>query len=180
MSVFFRATLLAACLALAACASSAEDVAATKTTFDAGVAAYDAKDYAAAYRLFASIDDRDLAAMRNVALMLRKGEGVAKDPKAAEAMYARAATGGLATAAADLGEMLLKGEAGPPDPKAALPWLAGAADAGHPVAAFELGEMYEQGNGVDKDPVKARKLYQAAADAGYDAAKQRLATLPPP
>ncbi|MBV9991905.1 MAG: sel1 repeat family protein [Alphaproteobacteria bacterium] len=172
--------LLAAFFALAACASSAQDVAATKATFDAGVAAYDAKDYAKAYDLFASIDDRDLAAMRNVALMLRKGEGVAKDPKAAEEMYARAASGGLATAAADLGEMLLKGEAGPPDPKAALPWLAGAADAGHPVAAFELAQMYEQGNGVAKDLGLARKLYQASADAGYDAAKQRLATLPPP
>ena len=168
------------CVAIASgCASSpAEDVAATKKTFAEGVAAYDAKDYARAYQTFVSIDDRDLAAMRNVALMLRKGEGVAKDPKAAEEMYARAASGGLATAAADLGEMLLKGEAGPPDPKAALPWLAGAADAGHPVAAFELGQMYEDGNGVAKDLSIARKLYKAAADAGYQDAKQRLAALP--
>lgn len=173
-----RIAALFAALALAGCASPVQDVAATRKTFDEGVAAYDAKDYAGAYRIFVSIDDRDVAAMRNVALMLRRGEGVAKDPKAAEEMYARAATGGLATAAADLGEMLLNGEAGPPDPKAALPWLAGAADAGHPVAAFELGEMYEQGNGVEKDLGLARKLYRQAADAGYDAAKQRLAALP--
>jgi TPR repeat protein len=173
-----RTAVLFAALVLAGCASPAADVAATKKTFDEGVAAYDAKDYAGAYQIFVSIDDRDVAAMRNVALMLRRGEGVAKDPKAAEAMYARAASGGLATAAADLGEMLLNGEAGPPDPKAALPWLAGAADAGHPIAAFELGQMYEQGNGVEKDLGLARKLYKAAADAGYDSAKQRLAALP--
>ena len=124
---------------------AADDPEETKKIFDQGVAAYDAKNYAEAFQIFSSIDDRDLAAMRNEALMLRKGLGMAKDPKAAEEMYPRAAQGGLATAAADLGEMLLKGEAGPPDVKAALPWLAAAADAGHPVAAFELAELYETG-----------------------------------
>ena len=161
------------------CASSAQDdPKATQAIFDRGVTAYDAKNYDEAFRIFSSIDDRDLAAMRNVALMLRKGQGTAKDPKAAEEMYARAAQGGLATAAADLGEMLLDGEAGPPDAKAAAPWLAGAAGAGHPVAQFELGRMFEDGNGVPKDPAQARRLYQAAADAGMDEAKQRLAALP--
>ena len=178
LSRFFAALCLA--VLAAGCASSpADDPKETKAAFDRGVAAYDAKDYDAAFKIFSSIDDSDLAAMRNVALMLRKGEGTAKDPKAAEDMYARAAQGGLATAAADLGEMLLNGEAGPPDAKAAAPWLAGAASAGHPVAQFELGRMFEEGNGVPKDPAKARKLYQAAADAGVDEARQRLAGLPP-
>jgi TPR repeat protein len=163
---------------LAACAS-ADEPQQTKAVFDTGVAAYDAKDYAKAFEIFSSIDDRDLAAMRNVALMLRKGQGTAKDPKAAEQMYARAAQGGLATAAADLGEMLLNGEAGPPDPKAAAPWLAGAASAGHPIAAFELGQMFETGNGVPKDLAAARKLYQQAADGGMDEARKRLDALPP-
>jgi TPR repeat protein len=175
------ATLVFGLAALAAgCASSAQDdPKATQATFDRGVAAYDAKDYDEAFKIFSSIDDHDLAAMRNVALMLRKGEGTAKDPKAAEEMYARAADGGLATAAADLGEMLLNGEAGPPDAKAAAPWLAGAAAAGHPVAQFELGRMFEEGNGVPRDPVRARKLYQAAAGSGMDEASTRLAALPP-
>jgi len=160
------------------CASSpADDPKETQAAFDRGVAAYDAKNYDEAFKIFSTIDDRDLAAMRNVALMLRKGQGTAKDPKAAEDMYARAAQGGLATAAADLGEMLLNGEAGPPDAKAAAPWLAGAAGAGHPVAQFELGQMFETGNGVPKDPAQARKLYQAAADAGMDEARQRLAAM---
>jgi TPR repeat protein len=162
-----------------ACASSpADNPAITKQIFDKGVIAYDAKNYEEAYRLFVSIDDRDLAAMRNVALMLRKGQGVAKDSKAAEEMYERAANGGLATAAADLGEMLLKGEAGPPHPKAALPWLLGAASAGHPVAALEAGEILEEGTGVPRDIAAARKLYQQAAAAGLDEAAKRLAALP--
>jgi hypothetical protein len=177
--IFARFPVLALALAATGCASAADNAGATKATFDQGIAAYDARNYAEAFRIFSSIDDRDLAAMRNVALMLRKGEGTAKDPKAAEAMYARAADGGLATAAADLGEMLLNGEAGPADAKAAAPWLAGAAGAGHPIAAYELARMYEQGNGVPKDLAKARKLYQQAADANYADAGKRLAALPP-
>ncbi|HWA92543.1 MAG TPA: tetratricopeptide repeat protein [Rhizomicrobium sp.] len=176
--IMHRVLALSLALVASGCASASDSPETTKATFDQGLAAYDAKDYEKAFRIFSSIDDRDLAAMRNVALMLRKGEGTAKDPKAAEEMYARAASGGLATAAADLGEMLLKGEAGPPDAKAAAPWLAGAAEAGHPIAAFELAEMYEQGNGVPKDLAMARKLYRAAADAGYEDAKKRLAALP--
>src|ERR1700742_1739479 len=146
-----QAAVLCFCATFATGCASAPDPKETKATFDSGLAAYDAKDYEKAFKIFSSIDDRDLAAMRNVALMLRKGQGTAKDPKAAEDMYERAAEGGLATAAADLGEMLLNGEAGAPDAKAAPPWPAGAAGAGHPIAAFELSTMFETGNGVPKD-----------------------------
>jgi TPR repeat protein len=181
-----RFKLLSAALLCAACgcvsfatAGRAED-SGSKKTFDSGVAAYDAGNYAQAFRIFKSIDDEDLAAMRNVALMLRKGQGVAKDPKAAEEEYLRAAEGGLPTAAADLGEMLMNGEAGPPDPAGAIPWLTVAAAAHHPVAAFELGELYESGRGVTKDIEIARQLYSEAAARDVPGAKERLAALPPP
>lgn len=172
------------CVSVATSCASADDPKETKQIFDQGVVAYDAKNYAEAFRLFSSIDDHDLAAMRNEALMLRKGFGVAKDPEKAEEMYARAAHGGLATAAADLGEMLLQGEAGPPDVKAAFPWLAAAAEAGHPIAEYELAQLYETGvkNGSDeivpKNLAVAQKLYQRAADGGMEEAKKHL--LAPP
>ena len=150
-----------------------------KTAFAAGLKAYDAGDYAGAYKIWTTIDDVDLGAMRNVALMLRTGKGVAKDPKAAEEMMARAAEAGLFTAEADLGEMLLNGEAGPPDPAAARPWLEAAALAGHPMAQYELGQLYEQGTAVKQDIEMARKLYQAAAAGGVKEATDRLAALPP-
>jgi TPR repeat protein len=169
------------CVAFAAGAASAHDPAEAKKIFDAGVAAYDAKNYADAFRLFSSIDDTDLAAMRNEAIMLRNGQGVPKDPKRAEEVYQRAAQGGLATAAADLGEMLLEGEAGPPDVKAAFPWLAAAAEAGHPIAAYELAQLYETGvkDYVPKNIEMARKLYERAAEGGMEEAKKHLLTLPP-
>ena len=151
-----------------------------KATFDEGVAAYDAGDYPTAFKIFSSIDEEDLAAMRNVALMLRKGQGVAKDPKAAENMYQRAADAGLPTAQADLADMLLKGEAGPPDPQRALPLLQAAAAADHPIAEFELAEMYEKGELVPKDLTVARNLYTAAAAHGMDEAKSRLDAMAKP
>lgn len=151
-----------------------------QATFDSGLSQYDAGDYAGAYKTWSSIEDVDLAALRNVALMLRKGQGVAKDPKAAEEKMERAAGLGLATAQADLGEMLLNGEAGAPDVAAALPWLGRAAAAGHPIAAFELGQLYEAGKGVPRDPEAARKLYEIAAKAGMAEAQKRLNALPAP
>ena len=150
--------------------------AALKSTFDTGVTAYDTGDYARAYKIWSGIDDIDLAAMRNVAMMLRQGQGVAKDPKKAEDLYETAAEAGLPTAQADLADMLLKGEAGPPDPKAALPLLVSAAAANHPLAQYELGQMYETGaNGlVPPDMGKARALYSAAASHGLKDAQNRL------
>src|ERR1700744_2721426 len=112
-------------------------------TFDKGLAAYDAGDYPAAYKIWSSIDAYDLAAMRNVAMMLREGKGVAKDPKAAADLYETASEAGMPTAMADLAEMYLNGELGAPDPKRALPLLQTAASANHPVAQFDLAKMYE-------------------------------------
>lgn len=167
------------CALLAACAAAPADSAAQlKTVFDKGLKAYDAGRYEEAYKIWVTIDDADLGAMRNVALMLREGKGVKKDPKAAEAMMYRAAEAGLFTAQADLGEMLLNGEAGPPDPKAAEPWLRAAALAGHPMAEYELGEIYEQGLTGTKNIEVARSLYAAAAAGGVTEAADRLKALP--
>jgi uncharacterized protein len=179
MRTSFR-LLLPMCLCgalLAACASATtEDI---RAAFEAGLKDYDAGDYRSAYNKWKSIEDVDLAAMRNVALMLRTGKGVEKNPKAALRMMELAAQAGLVTAQADLADMLLKGEAGPPDVKEAIFWLGLAAAAGHPVAAFQLGQLYEQGTGVKKNIETARKLYKAAAQAGMAEADARLQALPP-
>jgi uncharacterized protein len=174
--------LPALCLAalLGGCASDLElSGAAIQATFAAGLKDYDSGNYEAAYKKWSSIDEVDLAAMRNVGTMLRTGKGVQKNPKSALAMLQRAAEAGLFTAQADVGDMLLKGEAGLPDPKAAAPWLAMAAKAGHPMAAYELGQLYEQGTAVPKNIETARALYKVAAAGGVADAAGRLAALPP-
>src|ERR1700761_6774767 len=167
---------------LATVPALARDSADIKAQFDAGVAAYDAGDYPKAFKLWWDLQFEDVAAMRNVAMMLRKGQGTTKDPKKAEEIYERAADAGLPTAQADLADMLLKGEAGPPDLEAALPLLQAAAAANHPVAQFELGELYETGAPplVQQNIEVARQLYAASAGHGMKEAGARLAALPPP
>ncbi|HEY2034680.1 MAG TPA: tetratricopeptide repeat protein [Rhizomicrobium sp.] len=143
--------------------------------FDRAAAAYDARDYATAYKLFTELaDDYDIAAMRNVALMTRDGLGCEKDPKRAEKMMEEAAKRGLPTAQYDLGEMLLEGAAGDPDPKAGLPWLELAATAGHPIAQYRMAQLYEQGDLIPKDMDAALLLYAESARHGYDPALKRL------
>jgi len=160
-------------LATAGCASDTTGTS-LKNDFDAGVAAYDAGDYAKAYKIWSAIDDDDIAAMRNVAMMRRQGLGTAKDPKGAEDMYLRAAEAGLPTAQADLADMLIRGEAGEPDFKRALPLLEAAAAANHPLAQYELAQFYEVGQQVPRNMAVARDLYAAAASHGMKEAQTRL------
>lgn len=165
-------------LAATGCASDTTG-SSLKNDFDAGVAAYDAGDYAKAYKIWSAIDDDDIAAMRNVAMMRRQGLGTAKDPKGAEDMYLRAAEAGLPTAQADLADMLIRGEAGEPDFKRALPLLEAAASANHPLAQYELAQFYEVGQQVPRNMAVARELYAAAASHGMKEAQARLDQLDP-
>ena len=178
-----RAAIVVISLAMvtSACAT-VKDSEELKTIFDRGVAQYDAGNYAQAFELFKSIDEEDVAAARNEGIMLRKGQGVAKDPAEAERVLQRAAEDGLPTAQYDYAEMLMDGEAGPPDVKGAIPWLTLAASAGHPIAEYRLGTLYEQGVYVDKAIEKAKSLYADAANRGVAAAADRLKALggPPP
>jgi TPR repeat protein len=169
------------CLAMSGTAqarTSAEIAAA----FDSGVAAYDAGDYQKAFAIWWDLRFEDLAAMRNLGMMLRKGQGTAKDPAKAEEIYLRASEAGLPTAQADLADMYLKGELGPPDLARALPLLQAAAAANHPVAQFQLGQFYETGAPplVPQNLDVARQLYTAAASHGMTEAAARAAYLGPP
>jgi uncharacterized protein len=172
------ATLILA-FALFGCASTTTGET-LKNSFESGVAAYDAGDYAKAYKIWSSIGDDDIAAMRNIAMMRRQGLGTDKDPKGAELMYERAAEAGLPTAQADLADMLIKGEAGAPDPQRALPLLEAAAAANHPMAQYELAQFYEIGQLVPQNMTVARHLYAAAASHGMKEAQARLDQLGPP
>lgn len=177
---WFIVLALSASLAQAHGESAEDPENPTKGTFDRALALYDAGNYTEAYKVFSSIDDENLSAMNNVALMRRKGQGTPKDPKGAEEMFERAARAGNPVSQAELGDMLLKGEAGAPDLKRAAGWLTAAALAHHPVAEFELGELYESGRAVPKDIEAARALFTDAAARGVPGAQEHLAALPPP
>ena len=94
--------LFALAILLSACATNI--VAEKASRFDEAVAAYDAGDYPAAYRIWRQLArEDDLAAMRNAAQMLRQGKGVEKDVKHAFTLYMDAAEKGLVTAMANVG-----------------------------------------------------------------------------
>jgi TPR repeat protein len=175
------ALALCTCLAMAvpAQARTSAEIAAA---FDSGVAAYDAADYEKAFKIWWDLRYEDIAAMRNLAMMLRKGQGTQKDPKKAEELYLRASEAGLPTAQADLADMYLKGELGPPDLARALPFLEAAAAANHPIAQYQLGQFYETGAPplVPQNLEVARQLYAAAARHGMPEAAARSAYLGPP
>lgn len=177
----FTALAICACLA-GATAAQARSSAEIAAVFDAGVAAYDAGDYEKAFKTWWGLRYEDLAAMRNLGMMLRKGQGTPKDPAKAEEIYQRAAEAGLPTAQADLADMYLKGEIGPPSLERALPLLEAAAAANHPVAQYQLGELYETGAPplVPQNLETARQLYAAAAGHGMKEAAARAAFLGPP
>jgi TPR repeat protein len=146
--------------------------------FDEGAAAFDAHDYERAFKIFSALaDNEDLAAMRNVAFMQRKGLGTERDPEAAQQLLEYVARAGLPTAQFDLGEMLLDGEAGDPKPTEGIAWLELAARASHPIAQYRLGVLYEEGTLVPKDLFKAQLLYSAAAQHGSKKALERLSAM---
>lgn len=168
--------LLTAAFVLAA--STAYAVPGDQATFNKGVAAYDSGQYEDAFKIFHDLaEDDDLAAMRNVALMYRRGQGVPRNPQKALDWFERAAEAGLGTAQADLGVMLLDGEAGDPEPHEAIMWLTYASDAGHAGAQFRLGQLYEKGEYVSQNLELAKRLYAEAAARGHREAGARLAAL---
>jgi TPR repeat protein len=175
--VLVLAASLCVCVSLAKAADSGT-VPLDQNTFNQGAAAFDAGDYQTAYRIFSDLTQKgDIAAMRNMALMERKGIGTERDPKSARALYEVAARAGLPTAQYDLAEMMIDGEGGPADPKGAVPLLILAASANHALAQYQLGLFYEEGRYVPQDRARAVSLYAVAAERGVWDAKVRLAEM---
>ena len=161
------------------CYSYARTASEISSKFDSGVAAYDEGNFKSAFSIWWDLRAEDLAAMRNIAIMLRKGQGTKKDPVKARRFFEYAAEAGLVNAQADLADMLIKGEGGEPDLKRALPLLQSSADGNHPIAEYELAQIYETGGDglVAANIDLARRLYQASASRGMRAASDRLAAL---
>ena len=153
--------------------------------FQRGVKAYDAGDYATAFKEWLPLAQHDdLAAMRNVGLLLRKGLGTKRDPERALYFFERAAEAGFVSAELNAAFMYLEGDGIPRDYEKASFWLHLAAVAGEPIAQYNLGVMFEKGLGVSRDLPRAMGWYALAARQGHSMALGRLAqlvpTLPPP
>lgn len=132
-------------MALAACAPAcapAYDAARFKADFAAGVAAYDAGDYAAAADYWHPLAARyDLAAMRNMGNLYRRGLGVEKDAQKALAYYEAAAKRGFAPAQYAAALMHVSNDGVPYDGEKAIMWLTRAAKNGFQPAKAQLQRL---------------------------------------
>jgi TPR repeat protein len=156
--------------------ASLEDLAGNQLEFDKGVAAYDAGDYAAAYAIWLPLaKSGDIAAQRNVAHMLRRGEGVPQDSERALWFYERAASVGLASAALNAGMMRIEPDVPYHDLEKGAEWLNLAAAGGSPDAMWELGLLIEKSAKSTPSDIRAAQAFiQRAAELGHEEAMLRV------
>ena len=146
--------------------------------FDDGLKAYDAHHYTRAYDLWLSIAKQgDLAAMRNLAHLLRRGMGVQANAEEAAKWYSIAAKRGLTSAQVNLAELFYEGDGVPQSYKLAAQWYARAARAGHAHAQYRLATMIEDGHTSPGNVELAKKLYGWAIDAGHSSALEHYRQL---
>ena len=141
--------------------------------FDAGLAALQKGDYAAALREWTPLAERgDAVAQFNLALMYDNGQGVRQDYQKALKWYALAAEQGDAEAQFNLGVMYYRGQGVRQDDKTALKWFRLAAEQGHAEAQLVLGAMYYGGYGVSQDYITAPMWANIAAENGSEMAPE--------
>jgi TPR repeat protein len=144
--------------------------------FERGSVEFEAKRYGAALPWLRRAAERGhVKAMANLAVMLEKGHGVAKDEAEAVKWYRLAAEKGNATAMTYLGSMLARGRGVAKDETEATKWYRRAAEAGNAAAMTYLGSMLLWGRGVAKDEAEAAKWWRRAAQKGHLAAMPPLA-----
>jgi hypothetical protein len=151
----------------------------TPAVLAAGVAAYEAKDYADARRLLWPLADSGYAQAQYVLgdLAYYSLDGVRN---AAEGVrrYRQAAEQGHTLAAVMLGMAYESGAGVDKDPVQALAWYRRAADAGDAWGQYHVGAYHERGwGGLTADITEARRWYELAAAHEHEGARVSLAQL---
>jgi TPR repeat protein len=156
---------LGACL-LAAMGSSVETRAQAEenANFQAGIAAYQAKDLPLAYKEFLAAAQAGHADSQfNVALMYEQGIGVGKDEKEAVVWYGKAASQGHAAAQFNIGVLYENGRGTEIDFAKANEWYRKASVQGDALAIGNLGMLYVRGQGVKANKVAGVALLLVSA-----------------
>src|SRR5262245_14820843 len=113
-------------------------------------------------------------------LALSEGNGVKRDPAAAQRWLTQAQEAGVPEAALALGDMAARTPASRDKAaneqivKSALSWYERAAQAGVPSAQFKLANAYFSGVGVPRDAAQAQFWYSRAAQQGLSTAQHAL------
>lgn len=116
--------------------------------------------------LVADANAGDTAALVELGIRYKEGDGVEQDDFLACEMYARAAAQGNPAGTTLLGCCLLYGRGAVQDEPRAVECFRVGAEAGFPLAMHYLGECYTAGYGVQADPAEAVRWYRRGADLG--------------
>ena len=138
-----------------------------RADYQAGLAAFDAGDYAkAAEEWQAAANTGDARAEHGLGLLYDLGKGVPADPQQAAKWYTLAAAQGLPADESNLALMYAQGRGVDKDlVKAAQLWTD-SGKAGYSTAQFNLALMYYRGDGVAKSYATAAAWFRKAAESG--------------
>ncbi|MEZ4585564.1 MAG: protein kinase [Gemmatimonadales bacterium] len=142
-----------------------------------GAAVREANWTSAASLCLSEAEGGNAAAMRQLAVLYKDGNGVEASDSAAKSWYRRAATGGDATAAYQLGLLLAASPGNDAREREATDLLRQAADAGIEAAWPVLAERYEQGLGSPRRDQEAAFWYRKAAEQGNRASQYNLGVM---
>ena len=139
--------------------------------FEAGIDAYNRKDYTTALREWRPQAEQGNAhAQFTLGFLYETGRGVSQDHEKARHWYEKAAAQGDALAQVNLGNYYLNGIGLPQDYKMALHWISLAASQGQDIAQTKLGTMYAEGMGVPQNFVRAHMWYNLSGSNGNETA----------
>lgn len=145
-------------------------------SFDKGVDAFNAKDYAGAMKQWRPLAEKgDARAQGNLGSLYRDGLGVKADPVEGARWYALAAAQDNAGALANLGVLYMQGAGVPQNYVMARSLFARAAAKNNEVGVFNLAVLYDNGQGGPADKAKAAELYTRGANTGDSDAQGNLA-----
>ena len=136
--------------------------------WDAGVAAYEAKDYKTALKEFKVLaNDGGSGAQYALGVLHERGQGVIQDYKQAVKWYTLAAEQGSSGAQSNLGVLHERGQGVIQDYKQAVKWYTLSAEQGNNGAQYNLALKYSKGEGVIQDYVMAHMFANIAASNSH-------------
>lgn len=142
-----------------------------------GVAAYESKDYATAFRLFQPLAEQgDAVAQYQLGNMYVFGRGVHADSGQAAVWFRKAAEQGNPKAQYSLGFLYDNGMGVTQDYAQAFAWTLKAAEQGDGEAQFQVATRYEYGRGVPQNFALAAIWLCKSAEQGDTFSQDRLAS----
>lgn len=146
--------------------------------FEAGLAAYERRNYAEALDHFSALAATGHgAALFHLAHMHHLGHGTSPNLGEAYALYLESAEAGYADGQYVTARAYHMGIGMPQDEELSVRWMERAAEQGHAGAQFHLGLLYRDGNGFAQDLEEAIRLFGLAAAQGDADARAALQLL---